>query len=74
MAGKDPSEASNKKLPESPNTIVRRILGIGGRIEDWAPCRLCGCGALAHGYDEPLQRCLCGRCPGYRKAPASAAA
>ena len=69
MAETAPSEASNVKMAGSPSTIVRRVLGITARIEDWMPCDRCKCGALAHGYDEPSQRCLCGKCPGYRHRP-----
>lgn len=71
MPEKDPSEASNKKLPASPKTTVRAVLGITGRIDEWMSCRICGCGANAHGYDEPSQRCLCGKCTGYRTRLAS---
>ena len=68
MAERYPSEANNVQLAASPTTTVRAVLGIRGAIEDWMPCDRCGCGALAHGYDEPAQRCLCGRCTGYRAA------
>lgn len=71
MAGKGPSVASNKQLPGSPKTTVRAVLGITGRLDEWMSCRLCGCGALAHGYNEPSQRCICGKCTGYRTRLAS---
>lgn len=65
MAGEEPSEASKVRLSGRTTVTVREVLGIKGNIEDWMPCVRCGCGALAHGYDEPKQRCLCGRCAGY---------
>lgn len=66
MAEKDPSEASNAKLAGNQRTVVRQVLGVSGKIDEWMSCKRCGCGALAHGYNEPSQRCLCGKCPGYR--------
>lgn len=46
---------------------VADIVTAKAAIENWMPCDTCGCGAIAHGYDEPLQRCLCGKCPRYRR-------
>jgi len=66
MAEKDPSEASNKKLAESRMIRVGALLGAIAHVDNWMPCARCGCGAIAHGYDEPYQRCLCGKCQGYR--------
>ena len=71
MAERDPSVASNMQLAAKPTTTVRAVLGISGRIDEWMSCRRCGCGAVAHGYDEPSQRCLCGKCTGYRTRLAS---
>jgi hypothetical protein len=62
-------------LPEGTEAQAARLGnvlgGITGRIDEWMSCRRCGCGALAHGYDEPSQRCLCGKCAGYRTRLAS---
>ena len=55
MAEKVSSEASNKQLTGSPNTTVRAVLGIRGHLDEWMSCARCGCGALAHGYNEPSQ-------------------
>lgn len=66
MAEEEPSEASNVKMAANPTVTVRAVLGVEGKIDDWMPCDRCNCGALAHGYDEPSERCLCGRCAGYR--------
>lgn len=57
-------------LPDRTDTKWTRAGDLLGRmisdIDNWMPCDSCGCGALAHGYDEPAQRCLCGRCAGYK--------
>lgn len=67
MAEREPSEASNVKLAENQRTVIARVLGIDGHIDAWMSCARCGCGALAHGYDDPAQRCICGECAGYRR-------
>lgn len=66
MAEKESSVANNMQLAGSPNTTVRAVLGIRGNLDEWMSCKRCGCGALAHGFEEPSQRCICGDCSGYR--------
>jgi hypothetical protein len=60
------SNASSMKPAGSPSLTVRAVLGVEGSIDNLWPCGRCGCGAVAHAYDDPGQRCLCGRCAGYR--------
>lgn len=67
MAERQPSEASERKLAASPAATLRGVLGIDGHLDAWMSCARCGCGALAHGYDDPAQRCICGECAGYRR-------
>jgi hypothetical protein len=72
MAEEESSVANNVKMAASPvrlSVALARFLK-AGELEGWMPCDRCGHGALAHGFDEPIQRCLYGDCGGYRRGRA----
>lgn len=66
MAGRAPSEASERKPAARKMQAIGELLAARGYLDEWMSCKRCGCGALAHGFDEPSQRCICGKCSGYR--------